>query len=186
MSSGQAQQLAYRTLSGLLDRGVYPPGARLPGERVLAGETKVSRSTLRLALAQLAEEGRLTPAAQRGWFVPQPILGEPPEHAAVLHRTGAQPRPARHREGAGQPSPPGNLHRSRRPADRRGSPRGRTRPVTEHGRSADHGGDRSSSVPPGRVAGGGRPGGSLPVRIAVRAWHRGPPLDLHRAGDECR
>ncbi len=78
MSSGQAQEQAYRTLAGLLDRGAYPPGARLPGERALAGETKVSRSTLRLALARLADEGRLTPAAQRGWFVPQPLLGEPP------------------------------------------------------------------------------------------------------------
>src|SRR4051794_12022842 len=78
MSSGEAQELAYRTLSDLLERGVYPPGSRLPGERALAGEVKVSRSTLRLALARLAEEGQLVPAAQRGWFVPQLLIGEPP------------------------------------------------------------------------------------------------------------
>lgn len=78
MVGGQAQQDAYQTLTGLLDRGVYPPGSRLPGERRLAGETRVSRSTLRLALARLAEEGRLVAAAQRGWFVPQLLLGEPP------------------------------------------------------------------------------------------------------------
>ena len=78
MSTGPAQENAYQALANLLQRGVYPPGSRLPGERTLAGETKVSRSTLRLALARLADEGRLVPAAQRGWFVPQLLLGEPP------------------------------------------------------------------------------------------------------------
>jgi len=78
MASRQAQDLAYRRLSDLLERGVYPPGSRLPGERALAGEVEVSRSTLRLALARLAEEGQLVAAAQRGWFVPQLVLGEPP------------------------------------------------------------------------------------------------------------
>lgn len=78
MSSGQAQELAYRSLVALLERGVYSPGAQLPGERTLAATTKVSRSTLRLALTRLAEEGRLVAAAQRGWFVPQIVLGEPP------------------------------------------------------------------------------------------------------------
>jgi GntR family transcriptional regulator len=78
MSGGQAREQAYRTLGDLLDRGVYPPGSRMPGERVLAEELQVSRSTLRLALGRLAEEGRLSASAQRGWFVPQLLLGEPP------------------------------------------------------------------------------------------------------------
>jgi GntR family transcriptional regulator len=78
MAGGDTAAMAYRTLSGLLDRGVYPPGSRLPGERALAGEVKVSRSTLRLALSQLASDGRLVASAQRGWFVPQIVLGEPP------------------------------------------------------------------------------------------------------------
>lgn len=78
MPEGLAQREAYQRLVALLDRGVYPPGSRLPGERSLASEIKVSRSTLRLALAQLADEGRLVPSAQRGWFVPQLVLGEPP------------------------------------------------------------------------------------------------------------
>ena len=78
MSGGQAQEQAVQRLSALLDRGVYPPGSRLPGERALAEEVEVSRSTLRLALAKLADDGRLVSSAQRGWFVPQLVLGEPP------------------------------------------------------------------------------------------------------------
>ena len=78
MPVGQARDQAYQRLTALLDRGVYPPGSRLPGERVLAEEVRVSRSTLRLALAQLERDGRLVSAAQRGWFVPQLAIGEPP------------------------------------------------------------------------------------------------------------
>jgi GntR family transcriptional regulator len=78
MAIGRAQEEAYQTLLALLDRGVYPPGSRLPGERTLATETRVSRSTLRMALTRLADEGRLVPSAQRGWFVPQLQVGEPP------------------------------------------------------------------------------------------------------------
>ena len=78
MAVGQAQELAYQRLTALLDRGVYPPGSRLPGERTFAQEIEVSRSTLRLALAQLERDGRLVRSAQRGWFVPQLVLGEPP------------------------------------------------------------------------------------------------------------
>lgn len=78
MASSQARELAYRALGDLLDRGVYPAGSRLPGERTLATDLEVSRSTLRLALSRLATEGRLQASAQRGWFVPQIVLGEPP------------------------------------------------------------------------------------------------------------
>lgn len=73
-----AAEAAYQTLTGLLDRGVYPPGSRLPGERALARQVKVSRSTLRVALGRLGRDGRLVPSAQRGWFVPQILVGEPP------------------------------------------------------------------------------------------------------------
>ena len=59
MVGGPAREQAYQQLAALLDRGVYPPGSRLPGERSLADELKVSRSTLRLALVQLAEDSRL-------------------------------------------------------------------------------------------------------------------------------
>lgn len=113
MSGGPARDLAYQRLGALLERGVYPAGSRLPGERALADELKVSRSTLRLALARLAEDGRLVASAQRGWFVPQLMLGEPPSQLISftelaeqrgLHATSTvlsrQQRPATFEEAA--------------------------------------------------------------------------------------
>jgi GntR family transcriptional repressor for pyruvate dehydrogenase complex len=44
--------------------GVLPPGHRLPSERELADQLRISRSTLRQALGALAESGHLV--AQRG------------------------------------------------------------------------------------------------------------------------
>ncbi|CCH76048.1 putative Transcriptional regulator, GntR family [Nostocoides japonicum T1-X7] len=78
MPQAAAQESAYRKLSEMLQRGIYPPGSRLPGERSLAARLTVSRSTLRLVLARLADEHALVASAQRGWFVPQIVLGEPP------------------------------------------------------------------------------------------------------------
>ncbi|MFD2078026.1 GntR family transcriptional regulator [Actinopolymorpha cephalotaxi] len=75
---GSAAALAYARLAGALRRGVYPEGTRLPGERDLAGQVGVSRMTLRQALARLAGEGHLERSAQRGWFVPRRMVGEPP------------------------------------------------------------------------------------------------------------
>ena len=68
----------YRKLSEQLRRRAFPPGSRLPGERELANRIGVSRSTLRKALDQLADEGLLDRSPQRGWFVPPRIVGEPP------------------------------------------------------------------------------------------------------------
>jgi GntR family transcriptional regulator len=78
MHSRSAQDQAYFALSDAIRRGVYSAAARLPGERVLATELGVSRTTLREALARLESENSLTRSAQRGWFVPRPIVGEPP------------------------------------------------------------------------------------------------------------
>ena len=74
----EATEHAYRSLRLDIDHGVYGPGARLPGERDLAERLGVSRVTTRRALARLATEGRLESSAQRGWFVPKQVLGEPP------------------------------------------------------------------------------------------------------------
>jgi DNA-binding FadR family transcriptional regulator len=59
------------TLEGTVERlgtairsGVLPPGHRLPAERELAEQLRISRSTLRQALGALAESGHLV--AQRG------------------------------------------------------------------------------------------------------------------------
>lgn len=78
MAGTGAQEAAYHAVSDLVRRGIFPAGSRLPGERELASRVGVSRSTLRLALGRLADEGVLTASAQRGWFVPQILLGEPP------------------------------------------------------------------------------------------------------------
>ncbi|WP_461031764.1 GntR family transcriptional regulator [Streptomyces mayteni] len=67
-----------RMLGDSINRGIYPPGARLPGERQLAEQLLVSRSTLRVALNRLEREGRVARSPQRGWFVPSPTVGEPP------------------------------------------------------------------------------------------------------------
>jgi GntR family transcriptional regulator len=67
-----------RELAAAINHGVYPPGTRLPGERQLAEAHHVSRSTLRAALEELEEQGRISRSAQRGWFVPSPTVGEPP------------------------------------------------------------------------------------------------------------
>ncbi|MGW3954232.1 GntR family transcriptional regulator [Streptomyces sp. NPDC004752] len=76
--TGAAVEQTYRRLSDALRRGVYPAGSRLPGERDLAVTLGVSRSTLRLALGQLAEENVLERSSQRGWFVHRDVVGEPP------------------------------------------------------------------------------------------------------------
>jgi len=80
--AGPAVSLARARLLDRLDQGEFPPGGQLPGERRLAGEIGVSRSSLRNALALLKSEGRLDSSAQRGWFVRQTtgpgVLSEPP------------------------------------------------------------------------------------------------------------
>ena len=78
LSSTATATVTYAQLAEALRRGVYPPSSRLPGERDLAAQLGVSRSTLRQALGRLADEGQLQRSSQRGWFVPQRVVGEPP------------------------------------------------------------------------------------------------------------
>jgi GntR family transcriptional regulator len=93
---GAAVAQTYRRLSDALRRGAYPTGGRLPGERDLAGSLGVSRSTLRLALGRLAEEGLLDRSSQRGWFVRRDVVGEPPStlqsFSEMAHARGLTPR----------------------------------------------------------------------------------------------
>ncbi|KAA9105548.1 GntR family transcriptional regulator [Microbacterium rhizomatis] len=78
MTLSPAATQAYDQLTQELNVGVFASGARLPGERELADRLGISRVTLRSALGALETEGRLTRSAQRGWFVPANVLGEPP------------------------------------------------------------------------------------------------------------
>lgn len=73
-----AADLAYRNILTSVERGLYRAGARLPSERRLSEQLGVSRSSLRVALLQLAAEGVLQNSAQRGWFARSEPLGEPP------------------------------------------------------------------------------------------------------------
>lgn len=77
-ATSRASDGAYLTLVERVRRGLYPPGTRLPGERALATELGISRSTLRQALNRLSEAGLLMRSSQRGWFIPRPLIGEPP------------------------------------------------------------------------------------------------------------
>lgn len=78
MTLPSAATQAQEQLAQELELGIYPAGTRLPGERELATRLGVSRVTLRTALSALESEGRLTRSAQRGWFVPSDVVGEPP------------------------------------------------------------------------------------------------------------
>ncbi|QNA92364.1 GntR family transcriptional regulator [Microbacterium sp. Se63.02b] len=73
-----AASLAYDKLVHDIELGVFAAGARLPGERDLALQVGVSRSTLRAALGALEAEGKVNRSAQRGWFTPAQVVGEPP------------------------------------------------------------------------------------------------------------
>jgi GntR family transcriptional regulator len=68
----------YRILSRAFEDVRLPPGSRLPGERQMATRIGVSRETLRKALTSLKEDGLVESSAQRGWFVPDKPLSEPP------------------------------------------------------------------------------------------------------------
>jgi GntR family transcriptional regulator len=70
--------LAQQYLADSIRHGVFPPGSRLPGERDLAARIGVSRTTLRQALLRLADENMVSPSSQRGWFVTNRMLSEPP------------------------------------------------------------------------------------------------------------
>lgn len=78
MVTAGATDQAYDQLAHALRVGRYAPGARLPGERDLSQELGVSRVTLRAALGRLEAEGAVQRSAQRGWFVPRQVIGEPP------------------------------------------------------------------------------------------------------------
>src|SRR5215467_6710312 len=65
-----------RTLEEELTRGTLAVGDRLPAERELSRRLRVSRVTIRRALAELRSRGLIQPSGSRGWFVIAKSVGE--------------------------------------------------------------------------------------------------------------
>ncbi|MCA0295517.1 MAG: GntR family transcriptional regulator [Actinobacteria bacterium] len=66
---GRSAAKARTRLLDLIATGVFAPNEKLPGERELAAQLRVSRTVLREALGALAEEGQVESSPARGWFV---------------------------------------------------------------------------------------------------------------------
>ncbi|MBO0810963.1 MAG: GntR family transcriptional regulator [Microlunatus sp.] len=58
--------------------GRFSPGTRLPGERALATELGISRMTARAGLQAAAAKGLIQASPQRGWYVVETTVSEPP------------------------------------------------------------------------------------------------------------
>ena len=75
--------LLYEHLSGALNDGTIPAGAALPSEPDLVTRYKLSRTTVRRALARLEEEGRIVRRRGSGTFARQ--IRKPPRLHLDLH-----------------------------------------------------------------------------------------------------
>jgi GntR family transcriptional regulator len=75
--------LLYEHLSGALNDGTIPAGAALPSEPDLVIRYKLSRTTVRRALARLEEEGRIVRRRGSGTFARQ--IRKPPRLHLDLH-----------------------------------------------------------------------------------------------------
>lgn len=69
---------AYRIMERAVGERVLARGTRLPSERDLAERLGVSRSTLRQVLGALADAELIEASPQRGWFVADGPLSDPP------------------------------------------------------------------------------------------------------------
>ncbi len=70
----------YNSLYSDLTHGIYPVGSRLPGEIALAEKYKVSRNTLRQALAILNEDGLIFRSQGKDTIVTSPGNGQSPRN----------------------------------------------------------------------------------------------------------
>ncbi|WJR75072.1 FadR/GntR family transcriptional regulator [Bradyrhizobium sp. NP1] len=94
------------SLRKMLDSGNHPVGTRLPAERNLCAELKVSRTVLRTALARLEAEGRLWRNVGQGTFVG----GRPVKTGNAIVLASALTSPAEVMEVRLVIEPPGAFH----------------------------------------------------------------------------
>lgn len=81
VDSGAPQSVAlqaYRILERAVGERTLTRGTRLPSERDLAARLRVSRSTLRQVLGALADAELIEASPQRGWFVSDGPISDPP------------------------------------------------------------------------------------------------------------
>lgn len=82
---------AYRILERAVGEPAVARGTRLPSERDLAERLGVSRSTLRQVLGALADAELVEASPQRGWFVSDGPISDPP-NALVSFTESARSR----------------------------------------------------------------------------------------------
>jgi DNA-binding GntR family transcriptional regulator len=74
-AAGGPQYLALRDqIARGIEMGRLPPGAKLPSERQLQGDTGAARGTVREALFQLEAEGLIYRRDRSGWYVSPPAV----------------------------------------------------------------------------------------------------------------
>ena len=74
--------------AGLIDTGALAPGAKLPPERILQDQFRVTRNTIRQALIQMETEGLAYRERRRGWFISPPRITYDPTTNASFTNTG--------------------------------------------------------------------------------------------------
>ena len=91
----RAAEAVAEQLVGEVIASQYAPGARLPGERALAERFGVSRMTMRAALHEVAAKGLIHASPQRGWYVVETTVSEPPTElqsfTEMAHALGLTP-----------------------------------------------------------------------------------------------
>ena len=64
------------TLEEAIDSGRWKPGERIPTERALSDHYGVARNTIRRALKQLEDDGRIVRHVGRGTFVHEAVVAK--------------------------------------------------------------------------------------------------------------
>ena len=79
--------------AALIDSGALASGAKLPPERILQDQFKVTRNTIRQALIQMETEGLASRERRRGWFISPPrITYDPTTNASFTESVERQGR----------------------------------------------------------------------------------------------